>query len=327
MIPKKQAQLLYEIDKNSRKSLSKIAKDLRLSQQALSYMLRKLLHDKIIKSYTLILDPSKFGLINYLVLIRISNHKKSVFNKILSYLSSSSSNLTQLYTTIGKWDVVALFSVPNPSYFNKAFKTILADIGNYVLSYEILNVVVMHKYGLNAINRTVKEESDIIIGGDREIIELDKDEKRILEHLSKNPNISFVKLSTLVNKNIKTVIRKVKLLMKNKVIKGFTVNLDLNKLNFQHHLLLLRLRGMDKSVERTFTELCKKIKNINILIKCFGYWDVVMSLIAYDNKDFKKCIDEIKESFGDYIVDIEIMQVESVEKFTFVPETIFKCID
>ena len=69
----KDKKLLFELDKNSRTSLSDLAKKLKTSKEVVYYRLNKLIDEKIILRFHTITPLYKFGLTAYKVYLRLSD--------------------------------------------------------------------------------------------------------------------------------------------------------------------------------------------------------------------------------------------------------------
>ena len=69
----KDKKILQELDINPRITTSKLAKNIRLSQQVTNYRINKLVENKIITQFGTILNLSKIGYEQYRVLFQLDN--------------------------------------------------------------------------------------------------------------------------------------------------------------------------------------------------------------------------------------------------------------
>ena len=114
-------RMLYLIDRNSRTTLSKIAKSLKTSEQRVSYNLKSMTKKRQIKHYATVFDYAKFDYNAYLVLLRTIHKNKELSQKIVQDLKEQP-EVVRVESLQGKFDVSALFLSANPSSFNKTLK-------------------------------------------------------------------------------------------------------------------------------------------------------------------------------------------------------------
>ena len=81
-------KLLCGLDRYSRITSKALGKNLRTSQQSVSYLIHSLERKKIIKKYVTIFDNSRFGLVNFVVLLRCKHLKKEDKSDIINYLKN-----------------------------------------------------------------------------------------------------------------------------------------------------------------------------------------------------------------------------------------------
>ena len=70
-IDKKDLRILYELDKNARQPVSKIAKRVALSNEVTAYRIKRLEKIGLIKGYYTIIDYSLLGYTDYKVLFKL----------------------------------------------------------------------------------------------------------------------------------------------------------------------------------------------------------------------------------------------------------------
>ena len=121
---KKSRKLIAELVVNSRATSKELGKKLRTSQQSVNYLIHSLEKNKIIKRYITVFDNSKFGLINFIVLVRFKSLEKE--NEILKYLKENENVIKIEKLSIG-WDFLVIFSTSNISHFNKSLREFLIE--------------------------------------------------------------------------------------------------------------------------------------------------------------------------------------------------------
>src|SRR3989338_11475660 len=118
MIDKKDFRLLYELEQDSRQSLSQIAKSLKTSQQVISYRLQQLEAQEIISEFYTIIDFAKLGYSSYRTMIKLVSISAESYKKLIEYFKSHP-NVLLLVECGNRWDLIVNILSKNPVQYNK----------------------------------------------------------------------------------------------------------------------------------------------------------------------------------------------------------------
>jgi len=105
MVSKVDNKILEILQQDVRTPVSKIAKEVELSENGVRYRLEKLEKDGYIKSYTILLNPKKFGK-NLLVIFNLEVEPKAM-RTILPKLAGLD-EFIKIYQTTGQFSVIAI---------------------------------------------------------------------------------------------------------------------------------------------------------------------------------------------------------------------------
>ncbi len=306
---KKSRKLIAELVVNSRATSKELGKKLRTSQQSVNYLIHSLEKNKIIKRYITVFDNSKFGLINFIVLVRFKSLEKE--NEILKYLKENENVIKIEKLSIG-WDFLVIFSTSNISHFNKSLREFLIKFK--VDRFVVLPIIVKYDF------RKTSSGIPNILFGDREKIDLNKKEIEICKMLRDNGRSSYLKISKKTGLDPKTVVEIKKRLEKKGVIKGYSIIFNHSKLNIRRFILLIKLRDYSLEADKEFIEYCKMNKNVVSLFKCLGEWDVVLE-IELENKTLVEFLKEFRENI---IEDYNSSITNEIIKSCYLPESVFE---
>jgi len=306
---KKSRKLIAELVVNSRATSKELGKKLRTSQQSVNYLIHSLEKNKIIKRYITVFDNSKFGLINFIVLVRFKSLEKE--NEILKYLKENENVIKIEKLSIG-WDFLVIFSTSNISHFNKSLREFLIEFK--VDRFVVLPIIVKYDF------RKTSSGIPNILFGDREKIDLNKKEIEICKMLRDNGRSSYLKISKKTGLDPKTVVEIKKRLEKKGVIKGYSIIFNHSKLNIRRFILLIKLRDYSLEADKEFIEYCKMNKNVVSLFKCLGEWDVVLE-IELENKTLVEFLKEFRENI---IEDYNSSITNEIIKSCYLPESVFE---
>ena len=94
--------ILRSLIKNARITISKMSQDIDVPDATISNRLKKLEHD-VIKRYTVLLDPDKFGLeITAIIIIQTETEKHSSVKMAISKLDE----VSEVYSVSGEYDLL-----------------------------------------------------------------------------------------------------------------------------------------------------------------------------------------------------------------------------
>jgi len=153
---------------------------------------------------------------------------------------------------------------------------------------------------------------------------LDNVDLKILELLSHNSRIEYKEISKKLNLTANAIKHRIKNLEKSKIILGYTISVDLRKLNYEWYNVQLKVTNHQK--ESLLRNFLRNHPKVTYFYNHFGHenWDVDVGVIARDSIGLRDFIFELRKDFGDIlkIHDIYILVEES--KPNQAPKGIFK---
>jgi len=309
-------KVIQILSENSRTSSKDIAKEISSTQQNTNYLINKLQEENIVTSFKLILDPAKFGLNNFCVLLRLKKYSKKTIKDIEIELKKYK-EITTIDLLFGKYDLLVRFATPNPSYFNKLLKEILNT--NDIIDHLILTQFVEYIFPRNYLSKK-KYNSQEIISGDREIVEIDKLDKQIINYLNNDSKINYSHIAYKLKTTSKTIISRVKKLEQQKIIRGYSINFDYKKMNCNRHYILIKNTFENEEEEHELIKYIRSNDNIIEYTKTFGSWDSILTIETLDINNFKKTLYELKENFSKNIEDYNLLESEDLRLLKYSPD-------
>ncbi|MFC1691106.1 winged helix-turn-helix transcriptional regulator [Nanoarchaeota archaeon] len=136
-------KILNLISDNARISVPEIAKSIGSTIDKVKYHLKKLVKNKVILGYSLVIDPKKIGLDLYRILIRTNILSDEEENKFISYCSFDP-NLFLVSKTFERWDFTLEYEIEEDN-FREVFNKIKKEFGDIITDFEILKVYSIDK--------------------------------------------------------------------------------------------------------------------------------------------------------------------------------------
>jgi DNA-binding Lrp family transcriptional regulator len=312
-------RFMYEYTKNSRLKTKELGKILRISQQSASYLIKSYNKKKLIKSYTTIIDSSKFGLINIIVYYYFSGYTVKMVSEILSFVKDQD-EIVRVEQLSHGYDLSCTFCVPNLSHFNKLNRDFLQRFKGKVFVADVFPIVVKHIYPNNYLVVS-KKFHEIVICGDRDVVSINEREQKVLSYLFKNSQSSIIEMSNKLNLNSKTIINIKNKLEKNMIIRKYCVTWNYDKLRIDRKQILISTEGLDINQDNKFLEFVKLNPYIVGLTRLIGGYDF---LIEVEGENFarKSVLNEIRSEFP--FKECKVIKEVDIIKERYIPENVFE---
>jgi len=278
-------------------------------------MINQLSKKKIIQDYNTIVDPIKLGFTNVFVGLNYLVFDAQTKREILGELKKIDSIINIEEGSQGT-DLILEYCIYNLSAFNKIHSEAAHKFRKSIETKFIFPVVVKHKYPRSyLINRNNMEE--LVLCGDRETRRLNEKEMTVLKELTKEPNITYAKLSQKADSAAKTVLNIKKRLEKNLMIRGYDCTFNYKKLGINRQLLFLKLPSIGIKEMSKIIAYCLTHKNIIELVKVIGEYQL---FIVTESTEKNHLINELRSIFP--IKEYLIVDIDNIVKKSYVPENI-----
>ncbi|MCD4759691.1 Lrp/AsnC family transcriptional regulator [archaeon] len=298
-IDAKDRKILLELDRNARKSDSEIAKKTNLSKQVVNYRINKLLEKKIISNFYTIVNVGALGLNSYYIFLQLEKINKLKEKRLLNKLNSLPYT-GWLVSGTGKWDAVLLIYADTIKKFDERLNEVINLCGKYLHDYNFTTLIGSEHISYKFLAET-RELHSVKQTEKMKLITLDEKDKKILEVISQNARMPITEISKKVDLPVHVVNYRLKSLIKQKIIEGFKPKIDVNKLGYQWHLLLIQFQNTTKERKKQFIEYCKNHKNIYYVTNTVGLYNLMLDIHVNDVRDFKEVLLDLKDNFSDVI--------------------------
>ncbi|MFC1752343.1 AsnC family transcriptional regulator [Thermoproteota archaeon] len=316
----KDHRIIYELDLDSRQSLSRIAKNTSLSEQVVSYRLKNIMKNKVINTFPSIMDFSKLGYSLHKCCYKLKNLTSNKRTRIIEYLTKHN-NAVWVSSSDGRFELSAAF----------IGKTLI-EISNYVNDFndlfseniseqKIVNILkgehFPRDYLVKKENR--KSRKPIVFGSIPEIAKIDETDLKIVSELAENariPNIDIAKKCSISQDNVAFRIQKLK---KNGIIQNNIVILNAASIGMIHHKVMVALRNTGDIKQKALQDYCRNHPNITFMNRTLGDWNMEIDFEVSDNNQFREYLMDINNKFSGLIKDYSIITIYDIHKYNFFP--------
>ncbi|RMF56236.1 winged helix-turn-helix transcriptional regulator [Candidatus Woesearchaeota archaeon] len=304
-------KLLFELSNNCRISTKQLGKKINSSQQSASYLVRQLEKKRKIKYYTLV-DPVKLGYVNIIVGFDYLNFEREAKKQVIDKLLATEQVIRVEEATQGV-DLVVEYCASNLSSFNKTHSDIIYKFRKILQTKFILTVIVKHIYAKNYLVNG-RNDTDLIICGDRETRKLSENDMKVLRELIANPVETFSSMSKNTKVSVKSIIKSKKRLEKFSVIRGYSCFIDEPKFGIRRYFIFLNLAGYGVEEIRKLQEFALTNKNIVEMVKTIGNYQIML-IVEELNKT--ELIKELRSQFP--VEKYFVVEVDKIHLLRYFP--------
>lgn len=314
MLKKKDFKLIYELEKDARQSLSSLSNKLKISKQLISYMMKKYEEEKIIITYTAIIDSSRLGYYSYRVYLRFKSlnkeEEKENFYQFLSKIPE-----TVIVNSIdGYWNVGLVISVKNIYDFYEVWDKIMTK-KKFISDYKIAIYSPVFHFTRSILYQEKKEIPKILVLGGQEKVEYKDIDIEILKILSQNIRRPIIEIAKKLHKTPQLISNRIKYLEKTKVIQGYRPLLNWEKLGYSYYKIDLILTNYSKKKE--LLEYCRYHSNIIQVNQTIGGSDFEFEVYCKNNQELLSILSNMQNKFSEAIENYSYFVVLKPYKETF----------
>ena len=314
-------KILYLLAQNARYSYSTIAKQVKLSREAVKQRIQRLLEKEVLLGFQALIDPQKLGLSSSHLFLKLSNLQPEFTQKLVN-----DKDVNALIEYNGQFDFEISYLLPNLTQLNHKIKQ-LSNVRNYEICF-LLNTLVSKTYpqcmygfeipefkvskdgSFNSEFKKVKEDK----------VKLDQTDFKLLQALADNSRTSTMDISTKLKLSVDAVIYRIKKLIFAGIIREFRPIINYAALGYSVYCLFLRFKDLTPEKEAKFKQFVKQHKNFLWSVQCLGPFNNLSYLIVKDNFEFHKVINELRKEFHEIIDFYETMLSFAEHKYTYFPE-------
>jgi DNA-binding Lrp family transcriptional regulator len=315
----KDKKILYELDYDSRQSLSKIGKKVGLHKNVVLYRIKRLEKLGIISFYYTVIDSFKLGYNSFRVYLEFKNVTPTIRNEIIDYFIKNKYTWW-VGTFEGGYDLAIVVWVKDMHDFHIFWDETLKKYRQYFKDQIFCNYVRLHLFRHSFIvdeYESKDRERHEITGGGRKV-KTDELDFKILEILAKDARISAVEIAKKINSTVDTVKNRIKRLIKKDVIQGFRVNIDYAKLGFRFYKVNINVNNY-KDRGRIISYI-KLDPHLIMIDKSIGYYDLELDLWVKSPDEFHQIMDNLTTQFPDSIHNYNYVHSPTLYKMLYIPE-------
>ena len=139
----------------------------------------------------------------------------------------------------------------------------------------------------------------------------------IIKILSKNARKTIIEIALQLKTTARIVNYRIKQLQKNKIILGFKIALNYEKIGILFFKTMIYIDNPNEERIKSLKQYCAMNKNIIHHVNVLGNWDLEPEFEVYSEAEFNCIISEIKDKYSDIIKQIDIITISKEHKFVY----------
>lgn len=318
----KDRKILQELNRNARQSSSSIAKKIRVSKQAVTRRINRMLREGVIKGFITYIDTQKLGYTYYNLYLQlgwISNEDE----KELEEFFEKEPSITWAASGVGRWNLIISVLVKDATEFHKVSVKIFNQCKSMINHANFITTeayTLPHQYLFQDLPKQITKTASYV-SQKSEPVRLKEEDMKILWELSKNARMSNTELSQKLNMKMSTIQYRITRMEKTGVIQAYKPLISASKIGRNRHLVMLKLNYKNKEQEQKLLNYLKELPYTKFIAKGIGRWDFTVTIHEKDMKQFDQIINQLRENFKD-ISMFESTAILRIYKNHYFPQTL-----
>ncbi|MEK6937524.1 MAG: Lrp/AsnC family transcriptional regulator [Nanoarchaeota archaeon] len=289
-------KILYELDHNARLPLTQMAKKLRISRETLNYRIKNLEKEGVITKYVAQIDPTKLGYSVFKLFFKFQNLSREKEKELLDWLINNP-YIYWVASSKGKWDLNITVFARNISHLDEILSGFINKFGSFIAEQEFNTTLKVGILSKNWLMESKKERELRSFGAESKDLNLDQIDVEILRLLANNARMNVLEMAKKIKSTARIVAYRIKDLEKKRIILGYSISVDYEKLSKQFFKANIFFNVLDRNTKKKIEEYCKSRPNIIYFIFCVGSWPLEIEFLVKDNSEFYQEMDLFREQF------------------------------
>ncbi len=317
MIDKIDRKILYELDLDARIPLTKLAKKIKINKDTLAYRIKRLEAENIILGYQTFVNHGKLGYFGTRINLQLQNTTPEIEGEMIHKISNHS--LVGFFASVeGNFNYtiwVVAKSIQELDYF---WENLKQNYEKYLQKVSIgIYTRIDHYPRVSLINKKINSISIPFYTVDKPE-QVDAKDLAILKVIAKNARISILDLAKNVKIAAKTAANRLRQLEKRKIISGYSVILNTEKIGYDYFKILIDLQNITPNSQRKLDQWLLEHPHVTYRDYVIGGSSVEIEL-QLPNSELRNFIDELKREFSAIIRQHEILHYYKEHKLLSMP--------
>ena len=241
----KDKKILNLLGKNSRTPLTRIAKQIGLSRDAVNYRIENLEKKGVIQGYITLVDIKKFNYDSYHIFLNLNHPTKEIEDKIITSLKNYTF-VRAILKFSGKYDFELAVIAKTIEEFDSILTQVISLCSDYLQSYEILTIT--KNFVSNVFPRGFLKNEEKEKARNFSKAEIDRKDLEILKIVSNKAEIPLYKIGLETKLSADAVNYRIKKMIESGTILNFLPVINFSSINYNVYAILLSLNNLTEEI-------------------------------------------------------------------------------
>jgi len=319
----KDRKILYELDLDCRQSNTQIGKKVGLKKDVVSYRIKRMQDEGIIRNFLTAINTFKLGYQVYRIYINFQYVNSQIKERIIQHFIDYK-NAWAVISLKAEIDFDVIVWVKDIYEFYQFWNKTLDEFEDYFAKVTISVYVEAFNYKKSYLLPNQNDKEDRLLYRTTcsgKPVEIDKIDYGLLNEIAVNARIPLIELAEKLGISSQTVSYRLNNLLKNGVINAFRVNIDSSKLGLSLYKLDIYLK--DHKQRNAIWNFLKEKPFCDTLNVAIGWCDLEFELIVENVDQLGKIMDDLYSRFPNAIKKQTFWIAEKVHKERWLPELDF----
>jgi len=316
----KDRRILYELDYNSRESLTQIGKKVGLKKDVVSYRIKRMQEEGVIQCFYTVIDAYKLGYTFFRYYINYQYATPDIRNNIIEYFTNYK-NISTVGESPGKYDLLVIAWVKDIGEFYRFWSDALDKFGEYfdskIFSVYVNGVGFRQSY-LLLDNYKIEDREEHEHFGVGKTVEIDETDYHLLNELALNARAPLIELAEKFDCSSQTINYRIKRLKKEGLIQAFRVAVNQSLLGFERFKCDIFLKN--HSQRMNIINYVKQNPHLLYISTSSGLCDLEFEFVVKNQKQIIDIIEDINLKYPNSIKNFSTYGNLKVFKETFLPK-------
>jgi len=320
---KKDRRILYELDKNSRATFQQIGKATGLAPETVRYRINTYQKEQTIKYFLTVIDAAKLGYSYYDIYIKLQNVDEKKKSEFITYFKESP-EVTWIANIEGVYDLAMIIMVRNQLELQSLMEEVSQKFSALIMKKSIainLRGEFLRRDYLTGKQREElgKKKTVLEYSALKETKEIDETDEKICRLIAKDSRISSVEIAKEIGISADTVVLRLRKMQESRIISGYSIILNNEKINQIHFKLVLFLNNISEEKTRKLLSFIRMNNKVIAIIKTLAEWDYEIDLELESINQLKEFTMALTNQFSDIIRDYSTIRILDMPKYNFYP--------
>jgi len=310
-------KILFELDKNSRKSFAEIGKATRMSKQTVKFRIERLLRRGVIDSFHTMWNVSTLGYSQYNIYFRFRKINPDKEAELTEKLEKSK-HVSWLVRIDGQYDLITATFFKTIQEFYTFLQKIIYEYGDIIQERNIMAITNLYQFKRYYLidKKPVKVELGYWVK-QRETMEIDSINKKILSALVENAREPATKIAKKVGITPEAVNSRIKSMVRKELIQSFLMKLNWQLFGYRYYKIIIDFKQLTEKRKKELIEFCAVHPNVLYVIEGIGIGDIHLDLEIESQEALHMFLSLLRETFSDIISDYETLSISKEIKVRY----------